>query len=84
LDTLAAEMAELGASLVLAMSPFGYGHDPVGTAAPGKAEVIGAVLPLHAAANMDIETSKVTGRKSFAPRRPRPVSFALARPTALP
>ncbi len=33
-DTLAAEITESGATLVLAMSASGYGHDPDGAAAP--------------------------------------------------
>ena len=83
-DTFAAEIAESGASLVLAMSPFGYGHDPLGAAAPGKAVLAGAALPPpHAAASIVIETSTVTGTNCRTPGRARPASFALIRLTAL-
>ena len=83
-DTFADEIAEPGASLVLARSPFGYGHDPDGAAAPGNAVLAGAGLPpLHAAASIVIETSTVTGTNSRTPGRTRPASFALIRPTAL-
>jgi hypothetical protein len=55
-------------SLVLAMSPFGSGHDPVAAAAPGNAVLAGAALPpLHAAASIVIETSTVTGTNSRTP-----------------
>ena len=80
-DTFAAEIAESGASLVLARSPFGYGHDPDGAAAPGNAVLTGAgLLPLHAAASTVTETS----RASPAPARARPPSLALIWLTALP
>jgi hypothetical protein len=75
-DTFAADMVESGASLVLAMSPFGYGHDPDGTAAPGNASVAGArVLPLHAAATTATQ-STITGANRLDPGPARPVSFA--------
>jgi hypothetical protein len=84
-DTFAAEIAESGAFLVLAMSPFGYGHDPVGAAAPGKAVLTGAGLPpLQAATSIVIEMSKVTGTNSRTQGHPRPVSFAFIWLTALP
>jgi hypothetical protein len=52
LDTFAAEITEPGASLVLPMSAFGYGHDPAGAAAPGNVVRTGAALaPPHAAAS---------------------------------
>ena len=77
-DTFAAEITESGASLVLARSPFGYGHDPAGAAAPGNAVLTGAGLPLlHAAAS----TVTATTTASPAPERGRPVSFALIRLT---
>jgi hypothetical protein len=67
-STFAAEIAEPGTSLVLAMPPFGSGHDPVGAAAPGNAVLAGAALPpLHAAASIVIETSTVTGTNSRTP-----------------
>ena len=67
-DTSAAEIAESGASLVLAMSPFGYGHAPDGAAAPGNAVLAGAgLLPLHAAASTTTQTSTVTWTDSLAP-----------------
>src|SRR5580704_303745 len=82
-DTFAAEIAEPGTSLALAISPFGSGHDPVGAAAPGNAVLAGAALPppLHAAASIVIETSTVTGTNSRIPARARPASFPLIRPT---
>src|ERR1700759_3672949 len=41
-DTLADEIPEPAASLVLARSPFGYGDDPAGVAAPADLTVVGA------------------------------------------
>ena len=41
-DTFAAEIVEPVASLVLARSPFGYGQDPDGAAAPANVLVTGA------------------------------------------
>ena len=70
-DTFAAEITESGATRVLPISPFGYGHDPDGGAAPGNAEVTGAgpleLLELvHAATSTATETSAVTWtRKSL-------------------
>ena len=78
-DTFAAEITESGATRVLPISPFGYGHDPDGGAAPGNAEVTGAgpvgllgllgllelLPPLHAAASTATETSAVTWTKSL-------------------
>ena len=40
--TFAAEIREPTASLVLARSPFGYGHDPAGFVAPANVLVTGA------------------------------------------
>ena len=78
-DTFAAEIAESGAFLVLARSPFGYGHDPAGAAAPGNVVLAGAGLPLlHAAPS----TVTATATASPAAERGRPVSFALIRLTA--
>jgi len=45
LDTLAPVITEPAASLVLARSPFGYGHDPDGVAAPGSRLLVGAGWP---------------------------------------
>ena len=42
LDTFADDTEEPAASRVLARSPFGYGHDPDGAAAPGNLLVAGA------------------------------------------
>jgi len=73
-DTFAAEITESGATRVLPISPFGYGHDPDGVAAPGNAEVTGAgplellelLPPLHAATSTATEKSAVTWtRKSL-------------------
>ena len=75
-DTFVVEITESGATRVLPVSPFGYGHDPDGVAAPGNAEVTGAGLlellellelpPLHAATSTATETSAVTWtRKSL-------------------
>jgi len=48
-------MAEPAASRVLARSPFGYGHDPDGVAAPWKVVVFGGGGDeLHAAAASEI------------------------------
>jgi hypothetical protein len=45
-------------SRVLAMPPFGSGHDPAGAAAPGRVVLVGAGLPLlHAAASIATATS---------------------------
>jgi hypothetical protein len=78
LDTFAAEIAEPGASLVLPMSPFGYGHDPPGAAAPANAVLTGAGLPLlHAVASTVIKASNVAGANSRTPGPARPISFAL-------
>ena len=77
-DTFAAEITESGATRVLPISPFGYGHDPDGVAAPGNAEVTGAgplgllgllelLLLLHAAASTATQTSAVTWTKSLDP-----------------
>ena len=54
-------------------------------AAPGNAVLAGAALPppLHAAASMVIETSRVAGTNSRTPGRARLASFALIRPTTL-
>ena len=84
-DTFAAEIAEPGASLVLAMSPFGYGHDPEGAAAPGNVVLTGAglLLPQPAAASTVTETNIISGRDIRAPRPARNVGFALIRLTAL-
>ena len=76
-DTFAAEITESGATRVLPISPFGYGHDPDGVAAPGNVEVTGAgplellellelLPPLHAATSRATETSAVAWtRKSL-------------------
>jgi hypothetical protein len=80
-DTFAAEIAEPGMSRVLAMPPFGSGHDPAGAAAPAKAVLVGAALPLlHAAASVVTETIMVTGMNSRAAGRARSASFVLIRP----
>jgi hypothetical protein len=57
------------------MSPFGYGHDPDGAAAPGKAVVVGAgaLLPLHAV------TSAVAATSRTAPAPVRLVARVLIR-----
>jgi hypothetical protein len=79
-DTFAAEITESGATRVLPISPFGYGHDPDGAAAPVNAEVTGTwpldlpelldlpevLPPLHAATSTAPETSAVAWtRKSL-------------------
>ena len=80
LDTFAAEIAESGATLVLAMSPSGDGHDPDGAAAPANAVLTGAgVLPVHAAASTVTAVITITGTSSLAPGPARKVSFALIR-----
>jgi hypothetical protein len=77
-DTFADVIAESGATLVLPMSPFGYGHDPVGTAAPAKAVLTGAGPPLlHPVASTVITTSNVAGANSLTPGRARLVSSVL-------
>ncbi|GAB3796744.1 hypothetical protein GCM10028798_07130 [Humibacter antri] len=47
-DTLTEEIVEVVASLVLARSPFGYGHEPCGGAASGNEVLfaVGAVEPV--------------------------------------
>ena len=84
-DTFAAEIAEPGAFLVLAMSPFGYGHDPEGAAAPGNVVLTGAGLPLPqaAAASRVTETNIINGTGSLAPKHAPNVGFALIWLTAL-
>ena len=60
-DTLADEITEPGATLVLARSPFGYGHCPEGAVAPGKVVVNGVgLLPLRPL------------RPAWSPRRAEP------------
>ena len=83
-DTFADEIAEPGASLVLARSPFGYGHDPVGAAAPGNTLVTGGpgLLPPDGAATMVTQTNAITGAQTLTPAYRRPVSLARIRLTA--
>jgi hypothetical protein len=72
-------------SRVLAIPPFGSGHDPAGAAAPGRVVLVGAALSLlHAATSMVIETSAVAGTSSRTPGRAREASFVFIRLTALP
>ena len=61
--TLAAVIVEPVASRVLARSPFGYGHDPDGRAAPANVLVAGAGwLELHAADARQL-ASRASGRR---------------------
>jgi len=57
-DTLADEITDAAASLVLARSPFGYGDDPDGGVAPANALADGAGWPEpHPAASRAAATS---------------------------
>jgi len=79
-DTSADEIVDSGAFLVLAMSPFAYGHDPVGTAAPGNDWLAGAgLLAADGAAITATKTSAITGVKGLARKHRRHVTFARVR-----
>jgi hypothetical protein len=71
-DTFVDEITEPGASLVLARSPFGYGHCPVGDVAPGKLVVTGAgpLPPAPAAVNMVTDTSRAAAMDKRVPGGP--------------
>jgi hypothetical protein len=76
-DTFADEIVESGAFLVLAMSAFGYGHDPTGTAASGNDVVTGAGrLAPDAAGTTATKMSAITGAKNFGPGYRGQVCFA--------
>ena len=68
-DTFDDEITDPGASLVLARSPFGYGHCPEGEVAPGNVVVTGAELlpPPVVAGSVVTETSRAAGRNNRAP-----------------
>ena len=75
-DTFAAEITASGATRVLPISPFGYGHDPDGVAAPGNAEVTGAglleLLELAAAAARGDQHGYRYERSHLDKKEPRP------------
>jgi len=73
-DTFADEIAEPAASRVLARSPFGYGHDPFGAAAPRKSLVAGVggadpPKPPRTPATSSACPTSDSGRKPTAPSR---------------
>ena len=72
-DTFADEITEPGASLVLASSPFGYGHCPEGDAVPGNLVVSEAALlpPPPAAAGIVTEARRAAGSSKYAPKGAR-------------
>ena len=78
--TFDADIVEPGAVRVLAMSPFGYGHDPDGAAAPANAWVAGGgLLPPHAAATRATAattTTTIAGAPSLARGPAGPLGFA--------
>jgi hypothetical protein len=60
---------------VFAMSPFGYGHNPVGTAAPGNLVVAGAeLLAPDGVATTATKMNEITGAHSLAPDHQRHVT----------